>query len=71
MPAIKKNTKAKHPCKWCKTVGEENKLQRGTALIDREEGYIDIWACKDEMTCVERTLAIEDKLKAKNKKKED
>lgn len=71
MPAIKKNTRTKHLCQWCKTIDEENKLQRGTALLDREEGYVDIWVCKDEMKCVERALDLEDKLKAKNKKKED
>lgn len=70
MPVIKKNTRAKHPCQWCKEIDEENKLRRGTALLDREEGYVDIWVCKDEMRCVERTLDLEDKLKAKNKKED-
>ena len=64
-----KNTKAKHSCQWCKTMCEENKLQRGTALLDKEEGYVDVWVCKDEMSCVERTLAIEDFKKLKEKEK--
>jgi len=68
--AISKNTKAKHSCQWCKAINEENKLQRGTAILDREEGYVDVWVCKDEMSCVERTLDTEDKLKASKTKKE-
>jgi len=70
MAAIKKNTSAKYPCQWCKSLNEENKLQRGTAILDREEGYVDVWVCRDEMSCVERTLDLEDKLKAKNKKED-
>ena len=70
MAAIK-NTKAKHPCQWCKAINEENKLNRATVVLDVDDGAVDVWLCKDEMKCVERTLELEDKMKAKNKKKED
>lgn len=69
MATIKKNTSAKHPCQWCKSINEENKLSRATVVLDVEDGAVDVWLCKDEMACVERTLELEDKLKAKTRRK--
>ena len=69
MAAIKKNVCTKHRCQWCSLPVEENKLRKAVMVKSVEEGTVDIWVCKDEDGCVERTLEYEDKLRAS--KKED